>query len=243
MTGWRRWPIPDGVTSLPSALARALGQLADPAILRVLVKSVIVTLVVFALLGAAGFTLLRGVLDGWTGGFGEEAAALAAVLAVVIGGWLLFRIVALAVIQFFAEEVVRAVETRYYPQAASMARSIPLRESLWDGAKSALVALAVNLAVLPLAAVLLVTGVGTVALFGLVNAWLIGRELQALAWARHRRDRREAPPIGGGTRFLLGGAIAGLLAIPFVNLVAPVIGAATATHLVHSRRGKENPSA
>ena len=238
-----RWPIRDGVTALPAALARALGQLADPAILRVLAKSVMLTLAVFVALGLAGFTLLKGALESWTGGFGEEAAALVAVFAAILGGWLLFRIVALAVIQFFAEEVVRAVEARYYPQAASSARAIPWRESLWDGLKSALVALGVNLAVLPLALVLLVTGFGTVVLFGLVNAWLIGRELQALAWARHRQGRREAPPIGGGTRFLLGGAIAGLLAIPFVNLLAPVIGAAAATHLVHSRRAKETPSA
>jgi uncharacterized protein involved in cysteine biosynthesis len=35
------------------------------------------------------------------------------------------------------------------------------------------------------------------------------------------------------TRFLLGGAIAALLAVPFANLLAPVLGAAAATHLVH----------
>jgi uncharacterized protein involved in cysteine biosynthesis len=36
----------------------------------------------------------------------------------------------------------------------------------------------------------------------------------------------------------LGGAVVALLTVPFVNLVAPVLGAAAATHLVHSRKGR-----
>ena len=232
-------------TSLPSAFSRAVGQLTDPAIMRVLVKSVVVTILVFAVLGIGGFALLQHVLEQWTGEMSEEIAALAAVLTVGIGGWLLFRIVALAVVQFYAEDIVRAVEARYYPGAHSSARAVPLRESLGDGARSALRALVVNLLVLPVALVLLVTGVGTVALFWIVNAWLLGRELQDLAWARHREPRsagqRESSPVGRGTRFLLGGAIAALLTIPFANLLAPVIGAAAATHLVQSKARRNLP--
>ena len=32
-------------------------------------------------------------------------------------------------------------------------------------------------------------------------------------------------------RFLLGGAVSGLMLVPIINLVAPVIGAAAGTHL------------
>jgi uncharacterized protein involved in cysteine biosynthesis len=39
-----------------------------------------------------------------------------------------------------------------------------------------------------------------------------------------------------GQRFLLGLADATLFLIPFVNLAAPVLGAAMATHLFHGRR-------
>jgi uncharacterized protein involved in cysteine biosynthesis len=228
--------------SLPASLGRAVRQLADPAILRVLAKTVIVTLLVFAALGVGAFSLLDAMLARWAGDLSGELAALVAVLAVGIGGWLLFRIVALAVLQFYAEDIVRAVERRYYPDAAETARSVPLREGLADGMRSAVRALAINLLVLPIALVLLVTGIGTVALFFVVNAWLLGRELRDLAWLRHRHDRSQTAPVGGGTRFLLGGAIAALLAIPFVNLLAPVIGAAAATHLVQSGRARaRNP--
>ena len=41
----------------------------------------------------------------------------------------------------------------------------------------------------------------------------------------------------GATRFVLGAIVVALLTIPFVNLVAPIIGAAMATHLVH-RKGR-----
>ena len=98
--------------SLPASLGRAVRQLADPSILRVLAKTVIVTLLVFAALGVGAFSLLDALLARWAGDLSGELAALVAVLAVGIGGWLLFRIVALAVLQFFAEDIVRAVERR-----------------------------------------------------------------------------------------------------------------------------------
>lgn len=221
--------------SLPRALALSVGQLGDPAILNVLAKTAAITLAVFALLGwgaSFGFAALLERAGVGGGGMG----ALLAVLLAVTAGWLLFRIVALAVMQFFAEDVVCAVEGRHYPHAAASARKIPMREEFSNSLRSTLRALLVNLAVLPIALLLLFTGVGTALLFWLVNAVLLGRELTEMAWLPHRRDRAEAPPYGAVTRFLLGGVIAALLAIPFVNLLAPVIGAASAAHLVHGAR-------
>ncbi len=224
------------MVSFPASFARAARQLADPAILRVLVKSMVATLGVFAALGVALYAVLHLLLTeaGWAPVNG--AMVVLTVAATILLGWLLFRIVALAVIQFFAEDIIRAVEARYYPGAAHTARTITFRESLKDGARAGLRALGVNLLILPVALALLFTGIGTVALFWAVNAWLLGRDLQELAWARHRHDRTEPAPIGGGTRFLLGGAIAALFTVPFLNLLAPVIGAAAATHLVQSGR-------
>ena len=156
-------------------------------------------------------------------------------LTVMLGGWLLFRVTALAAIQFFADDVVEAVEARYYPEALESARRIGFAESMWISFKGAVRVILVNLLILPLALVLLVTGFGTVVLFALVNAWLLGRELRDMAWQRHRRDRSEEPPIGRGTRFALGLIIAGMLTVPGLNFIAPIIGAAAATHLVQGR--------
>lgn len=224
------------MTSLPRALALSFRQLGDPAILKILFKSLLITLGIFLILGwglSFGFdaALEWAGLDG-----GSGAGTLLAVLATVIGAWLLFRFVALFVLQFFAEDVVRAVEARHYPEAASAARSLPFAQEMRNGVRATLRALAVNLVALPFAVMLLVTGVGTAILFWAVNAFLLGRELQDMVWLRHRMDESELAPLGQGRRFVLGGAIAGLLLLPFVNLLAPVLGAASATHMVHRAR-------
>lgn len=223
---------------LPQAFALSLAQLGDPALLRILMKTVAITLAIFAALGFAasfGFdALLQRFGISGESGFG----ALLAILVVLIAGWLLFRLVALAVLQFFAEDVVRAVEARHYPHAAALARPVPFVEGLRHSTGSTFRAILANLAALPVAALLAATAVGAPLVFFLVNAVLLGRELQDMVWLRHRTAPGARGPVGRPTRFLLGGTVAALLAVPFVNLLAPVIGAAAATHLVHRR----NPS-
>jgi CysZ protein len=191
------------MTSVPSAFARALGQLGDRRVLGVLAKSMGVTLAIVAALGFALWQGTERLIAHYASGYGAVGGLIGIVLA-VIAGWLLFRIIALFVLQFFADELARAV--------------------------------AVNAIALPIALLLLVTGVGTAILFWAVNAWLLGRELQDMVWLRHRPDKDAAPPLGGLTRFALGGIVTGMLLVPFVNLLAPVLGAAAATHLVHGRR-------
>ena len=230
------------MTAVLTSLMRALGQLADPAVLRVLGKSLGVTIMAFALLAGAGWFALDGLL-GWMGlddtlfvGAGD-LRALASMLLVIGWLWLSWRIVAMAVIQFFAEDVVRAVEARHYPQAASAARDLPWAEQVKTGLGSAGRALLVNLLALPFAIALIVTGIGPALVFWAVNAVLIGRELQDMVWLRHCHAAGQACPVSRFERIALGGVIAGLLIVPFVNFLAPVLGAASAAHLVHRRSG------
>ena len=224
---------------LPTALALAFGQLTDPAILRVLTKTMAITLAIFLALGWLASLGFDAVLRQYGGRFGLAGeggvAALLAILLMLVAGWLLFRLVALAVLQFFAEDVVRAVEARHYPRQAAMVREIPLAENLRHSAGQTLRALLANAAALPVAAVLAPTAIGAPAVFLLVNAVLLGRELQDMVWLRHRHDRGSDAPLGKPTRFALGGIVAAMLAVPFVNFIAPVVGAAAATHMVHRR--------
>jgi len=226
--------------SVTTSLLLALRQLGDRRVLRILAKSLAVTLVLFAGVAWGGWYLLDTALAGaglddalFPGG--EKLRALASLLLALMGLWLAWRIVALAVVGFFADEVVQAVEARHYPEAAGRARDLPVTEQFTSSLRAAFRALLVNLAVLPFALVLLVAGVGTALLFWLVNALLVGRELQDMVWLRHRRFRGDAAPVSKAERFLLGGAVAALLALPFVNFLAPVLGAAAATHLIHRR--------
>ena len=235
------------MTSLPASLARAFAQLADRRVLWLLLKSLLVTILLFL---AAGVLIYFGlmwlidrglgsVLDGLPPDFAEVVSAIGTLAAIFFGGWLLFRVVALAAIQFFADDVVEVVEAEYYPQALENARRIGFGESMWISFKGAVRVVFFNILILPLALVLLVTGFGTVILFALVNAWLLGRELRDMAWLRHRHDRKQEPPIGRGTRFALGLVIAVMLTIPGLNFIAPIIGAAAATHLVQGRMRDE----
>ncbi len=226
------------VTSLATSLGLGLRQLFDGAVLRVLLKSVAVTLVLFLVVAAGGWFALDALLS-WGGledtlftGAGALRGVLSALLA-AIGLWLVWRIVAMAVIQFFTDDVVKAVEARHYPDEAAAARQIPFAEEVHNALKGAGRALLANLIALPFALVLLFTGVGTFALFLVVNAVLVGRELQDMVWLRHCREPGACPPVGRGERFLLGLAIAALFLVPFANFLAPVLGAAAATHLVH----------
>lgn len=225
--------------AVATSLLLALGQLADPKVLRILLKSLAITLVLFAAVAVGGWFALDALLA-WAGlgdtlfAGAEPLRGLAALLLTLLGLWLAWRIVALAVIQFFADEVVQAVEARHYPAAA---RDLPVREQVSTSLGAAARTLAVNLAVLPFALLLLVTGIGAALLLWLVNALLVGRELQDMVWLRHRRDRREPAPVGRAERFILGGTVAALLALPLVNFVAPILGAAAATHLIHRKNG------
>ncbi len=230
--------------SLVTSLGLGLRQMFDGAVLRILLKSIAVTIVLFAIVATGGWFLLDWILaqggldDSLFSGADALRGALSFIMALV-GLWLVWRIVAMAVIQFYADDVVQAVEARYYPEAAKTARDLSFFEQMRAALSSAGRALLANLVVLPFALVLLFTGVGTFALFLLVNAFLLGRELQDMVWLRHcpagKQTGRSSAPIGRGERFLLGGVVAAMLAVPFANFLAPVLGAASATHLLHRK--------
>jgi uncharacterized protein involved in cysteine biosynthesis len=228
--------------AVATSLLLAFGQLADPKVLRILLKTLAVTLVLFVAVAAGGWYAIDALLA-WAGlgdtlfTGAEPLRELASLLLALVGLWLAWRIVAMAVIQFFADEVVQAVESRHYPEAARRARNLPLREQFSTSLAAAGRALAANLVVLPFALILLVTGIGAALLFWLVNAMLIGRELQDMVWLRHRRDPRDPAPVGKAERFLLGGVVAALLALPLVNFIAPILGAAATAHLIHQKNG------
>lgn len=221
--------------SIPASIARAIGQMGDPAILKVLAKSIAITLAILAIVGALAWQGAAWLLAAYDIPYAEELSGTLGVLALIIGGWLLFRLIALAVLQFFADDVVQAVEARHYPRALAQVRSLPLREELSHSLRGLGRALLVNLIALPFAMILLFTGVGTALVFWVVNGWLLGRELQDMVWLRHRGSADESPPLGRVSRFMLGGMIAAMMIVPFLNLLAPIIGAAAATHMVHRR--------
>jgi uncharacterized protein involved in cysteine biosynthesis len=221
------------MSAVPAAIVKAFGQLGDRAVLAVLAKSIAVTLVLFAGLGAGLYVALAEAAErlGQNAGWG----AVLALLLLPVAVWLLFRVVAVAVLQFFADEVVAAVEARHYPALAAEAQPLPLHREIAVATRGLMRALGYNLLALPLAGLVAFTGIGPTLVFLLVNAVLLGRELTDMAWLRHCDGAERANPAGRGERLVLGAAIAGLMVVPVVNLLAPVVGAAAGTHLVLGR--------
>jgi uncharacterized protein involved in cysteine biosynthesis len=223
------------MSAVPAALAKAIGQLTDRAVLAVAAKSIAITLALFAGLGVGLFFAMTAAAEaaGWAPIHG--ATMLLTAIVTALAGWLLFRVVALAVLQFFADEVVAAVEARHYPARAAQAKALPFRRDLANSLRGLRRALGYNLLALPVAGVLIFTAVGPPLVFLLVNAVLLGRELTDMAWLRHCGGDERANPVPAGERALMGAAIAGMMLVPFAGLVAPVIGAAAGTHLVLRR--------
>jgi CysZ protein len=216
-----------------NALALALARIFDRALLPIWLKSMAVTVLTCLVLGYAGWRGLLALMAQYVAN--NDLAATIATLAVLIGGWLLWRIVALAVLQFFADEVVQAIEARDYPEMAATARKLGLREEAGRALSGAGRALLFNLLALPFALVLIVTGVGAPLVFLTVNAVLLGRELQDMVWLRHRPTKETPAPLGPIERLALGGVTAFLLTVPVVNFIAPFLGAACAVHLIHRK--------
>ncbi|MFN3946002.1 MAG: EI24 domain-containing protein [Allosphingosinicella sp.] len=227
-----------------AAFSLAFAQLGDPAVRRVLVKSLLLTIVLFIAAASLVGWLLTGTNPcGWGPLSGEcvigaGAGTLAALLFAAIALWLLFPAVAIGVLGIFADEVVEAVERRHYPDAAARGRSPSTLAGIAIGARSAGRLLLWNLLAVPFYLLLLVTGIGPVLLFFAINALALGRDLGEMVAVRHLEGDALRRWLGASRlrRALLGLAATWLFMIPFLNLLAPVLSAAVATHLYH--RGK-----
>jgi uncharacterized protein involved in cysteine biosynthesis len=214
------------------ALALALGQLGDARLRRPLALGIGLTICAFALvwigLGWA-LTHTRFFENTWLDvGAGALGGLALAGLSIV-----LFPSVVAAFVGLFLEDVAAAVEARHYPGLPEPRRRGLLAEI---GGSLALVAvaLAANLIVLPL---YLVPGLN-LAVFLATNGFLLAREYVTMSLAR-RLDSAEARRLWRerrGQAWLAGAAIAALSAVPLVNLAAPVVAVATATHLVEAWR-------
>lgn len=215
-----------------TAALRAFPSLFHGAALRLLVRTLALTLLIFAALAAGawwGFHALR-VRYGWGGGGFAEATATA--LVVIGAGWLLFRATAMAVMGLFADDIIVAVERDSYPQAAASARPVGMARSLRYALRSVGRTIGWNLLALPAYVLLLVTGVGTIGLFLILNAYLLGRDMADMVEPRHPA----LPPIPRGSRWLAGLVSALAFLIPLVNLLAPIFSAAMAVHMLHAAR-------
>jgi uncharacterized protein involved in cysteine biosynthesis len=226
------------LTQIFKAFSLALGQLSDPRFRRVLLTGVGLALVL--LIGAAaGFVWLIDWMtgeDNWLPILGEVSwlddlfSWGAAFLLLFLSVFLMIP-VASAITSMFLDDVADAVEAEHYPHLAPATR-VPFGDAVRDTVNFMGVLIGVNM----LALVLYVLFAPLAPLiFWTMNGFLLGREYFTLAAIR-RVGRIEAKKLRRrhmGTIWAAGVLMAMPLSIPVLNLVIPILGAATFTHLFH----------
>lgn len=139
--------------------------------------------------------------------------------------------VASAFTGIFLEDVADAVEDRHYPQLPP-ATPLSLGEGLRQSVNFLGVVIAVNAGALFLYPFV---GPGIPILFWAVNGFLLGHEYFSLV-ALRRLPPGEVKAMRRRNRWTLwaaGTLMAAPLSVPVLNLVIPVLGVATFTHLYH----------
>ncbi len=218
------------------AFGLALGQLGDPRFRRVLL---------FGIAGAVallvGFAFLLSWLAGWLIGDGtvlpligevrwiDDVFSWGAVLLVLVLSIFLMVPVASAIISLFLDDVADAVEAVHYPQLPQSPRT-----PFWEALRDTLGFLGVILAVNALALILyLIFAPVALFIFWAVNGFLLGREYYTLAAMRRlgRKRARELRRKHFVTIWMAGTLMAVPLSVPLLNLMVPILGAATFTHL------------
>jgi len=223
------------------ALFLSLGDLGSSRILGVLIRSLIITLLIFLLLGIAMGWLLVGsdpcslFRDDYACVLGGAGSSIGAIGLTALGIWFLFPAVALGVICAYVDRIAAIIEERHYPAAAANARPLGLGKGIVLGLRSGARVLIYNLLALPLYVILLFTGIGPLILFAFVNGIAFGRDLGELVAARHgdRPSRRAWLRASRGGRMAIGAVISALFMVPVANLLAPILGAAMTAHFYH----------
>jgi len=220
-----------------SSFFRAIGQIGDRRFRRVLLLGVGLTIALLAALTivlawVAGLFIpetvtLLGMEITWL----DAVASWATVGLMIVLSVVLMVPVAAAFTGIFLDDVAEAVEEKHYPGLAEVGH-IPVLDTLRDSLSLILVTVGVNLV-----AFILLFFVGPLApvLFWAINGYLLGREFFQMA-AMRREGREGATRLRkrhAGQVWLAGTLMAVPLSVPLVNLLIPVIGAASFTHMYH----------
>jgi uncharacterized protein involved in cysteine biosynthesis len=155
-------------------------------------------------------------------------------MAVLVISWLIFPAVVTIVMGFFLDQIAGAVEAMHYPDRGPARRS-SIAETVATTTRLMAITVLLNLLALPV--YIMAPGLNFFVFLG-INGYLFGREYFEVI-ALRRLDRiaaREARRRVAARVFVAGVVIAGLFAIPFVNLIAAVIATAFMVHLAAQLR-------
>jgi CysZ protein len=217
---------------------RALGQLGDRRFRSVLWRGIGLTLALLVAVYVLVLNAIRVFVPDqvtlpWIGPVGGIDAVLSwgSIPVILLASVFLMVPVASAFTGFFLEDVAEAVEDRHYPALPALT-PVPFLTTVLDSM--------VFFGVLVLANLLALTiypfaGPLAPVVFWAVNGYLLGREYFTMVAMRRvgRAGARMLRRRHAGEIWLAGTLMAAPLSVPLVNLLIPVLGIATFTHLFH----------
>lgn len=224
---------------------KALGQIGDRRFRRVLFLGIILTIALLVGVFAAFLWFLQVTV-------GDEAViplvgqvtwlddllSWSSFLVMIILSVFLMVPVASAITSMFLDEVAQAVEDRHYPHLPP-ATKVPFGEALKDTVNFLGILIGANIVALVLYVIPFLTPFSLFIFWGL-NGFLLGMEYFTLVAIRRvgRQGAKEMRKKYRGTIWIAGSLMAVPLSVPLINLLIPILGAATFTHVFHGVSGE-----
>ncbi|MFK7869314.1 MAG: EI24 domain-containing protein [Roseobacter sp.] len=232
-----------------SSFFAALGQIGDPKFRRVLWLGIFITLALLIGASVGMIWFLRSMIGesvslpfigevAWI----ETVASWGAGVALAVLSVFLMVPVASAITSLFLETVAQAVEDKYY-HSLGPGQPVPILDAIVDSLGFLGVLIVANLCALILYLIFIPAAPF---IFWALNGFLLGREYFTLV-AMRRVGRAQAKVLRkrhATTIWLAGVLMAIPLTVPLLNLVIPILGVATFTHLFHrlqQRPGQTSP--
>jgi len=225
-----------------SSFFAALGQMGDPRFRHVLIKGVGLT-IALSIIVTTSFVLLINYMTDESAFFQFLGSVRWISDLISWGSFFLISFlsiflmvpVASAITSLFLDEVAQAVEDKHYPHLPQI-QSVPFGEAMRDTVNFLGVLIGANFLALFL---YVLFSFAAPLIFWALNGFLLGREYFTLA-AMRRVGRTQAKVMRKqhrGTIWVAGILMAMPLSIPLLNLIIPILGAATFTHLYHRISG------
>ena len=203
-------------------LGRAFAMLGDARVRGVLWLGILLSLATLAAL----FVGVEAAI-GWASSTGyawlDRTFQVLGGVGTAVVAWFLFPSIVVGVSGLFLDRVVDATEQRHHPRLPAP-RAVPAAQAALGAAKLMGISVLLNLLALP---AYLIPGLNLPVWLAL-NGYLVGREYAEMVAIR-RLSPAEVAQVRRRRRLAFwaaGAVVAALLAVPLVNLVAPIVGAA-----------------
>lgn len=222
-----------------ASFGKALSQISDTRFLRVVVLGVILSIALLTGVYAAFLWVLETFIPNsveipYIGPVGGIDTLLSWGSFLLMLGLSVFLMIPVASVfsGLFLEDVAAAVEDRHYPSLPPVSRA-KLSDSLIDTANFMGLLIALNVLALVFYAF---AGPFIPVVFWAINGLLLGREYFTLVATRRigRPGAKALRKKHWGKVWLAGTLMAAPLSIPLINLIIPVLGVATFTHMFQS---------